>query len=145
MLPLAARMCGSAAWIRKNGPLRSTAWTRSYSASLDLVEPAELHDARDVGQHVDPPGSRRSVDRRVDGRLVADVALDVRHALGDGRLDVEAVDGVAQVAEQLGGRVADAGGGSGDDDDAWVASPAQTRTCSSCSATGGKLRVMLNS
>ena len=51
----------------------------------DPLEPAELHDARDVGQHVDPAvlGARR--DGGVDGRLVADVALDVGDAVGDGR------------------------------------------------------------
>ena len=86
-------------------------------------------------------------DRRVDGRLVADVALDVRHALGDGRLDVEAEDGVAQVAEQLGGGVADAGGGAGDDDDALAVGDQSgrrtaTRTCSSSSATSSNVEVM---
>ena len=38
--------------------------------------------------------------------------------VGDGRVDVEAEDGVAGVSEHLGGGVADPGGGSGDDDDA---------------------------
>src|SRR6185369_9053065 len=82
------------------------------------LDPAELHDAGDVGQHVDPPAGGTDLDRRGDGGLVADVALDVRHAIRDGRVDVEAVDGVAEVAEELGGGVPDPGGSSGDDDDA---------------------------
>ena len=100
MLPPHAFRWGSAACIIMNGPLRSTACTRSNSSSvISSKRPNWTSPATLASTSIRPCWAHTSMAASTEARD-ADVALDVGHAVGDSRVDVETEDDVTGVAEQ---------------------------------------------